>query len=188
MNKQKSEDRLMLFLDKSKIKLPLFQVLMGNFNLIKKIILRNGDVIDFEDVSGKLMYISTNIKKYDDLIISYKIEGKSTEFFKIEKDNLLETEKTLFNDLLNLLEKNLLKAKEIIFYNTTDLTKVGKNDIHILISDKTLHSLETPSLYSETYSIKHFYINGEKIEENEWKQHPLVRQHRIKSILKNKKH
>lgn len=186
MNKQKAEDRLMLFFDKSKIKLPLFQVLMGNFNLIKRIILRNGENINFEDISGKLLYISTNIKKYDDLIISYKLEGKSTELFRIEKENLLETEKNLYNNLLNLLEKHLLRAKEIIFYNTNDLTKIEGNDIHILISDKSLHSLEYPAIYSESYSIKHFYINGEKIEENNWMRHPLVRQYRIKSILKKR--
>ena len=161
--------------------------LNGNFFNIKKIILRNGDIIDLENISGRLMYITTNIKKYDDLIVSYRIEGKPTQLFQIEKNNLLETEKNLYNNILNHLEKHLLRAKEIIFYNTNDLTKIEGNDIHILISDKSLHSLEYPAIYSETYSVKYFFINGEQIEESEWNRHPIVRTYRIKSILKNKK-
>ena len=76
-----------------------------------------------------------------------------------------------------------LKAKEVIFYNTKDIS-ITNNDIHVLISDKNIHSLEHPAVYSENYTLMHFYINGEKIEENEWKKHPLVRETRIKNILR----
>lgn len=177
------EDQLLLFLDKSKIKLSLFQTIMGNFDLIKTMILRNNDIIDFDDITSKLMYVTTNIKKYDDLIISYRIEGKSIELFKIEKENLLDSQKELLNDLFELLKNHLLKAKEVIFYNTKDIS-ITNNDIHVLISDKNIHSLEHPAVYSENYTLMHFYINGEKIEENEWKKHPLVRETRIKNILR----
>ena len=77
-------------------------------------------------------------------------------------------------------------AIELGRVSTNDLTNNVDNNIHILISDKTLHSLDLPAIYSESYSIKHFYINGDKIEENDWMHHPLVRQYRLKSILKNK--
>ena len=177
------EDQLLLFLDKSKIKLSLFQTIMGNFDLIKTMILRNNDIIDFDDITSKLMYVTTNIKKYDDLIISYRIEGKSIELFKIEKENLLDSQNELLNDLFELLKNHLLKAKEVIFYNTKDIS-ITNNDIHVLISDKNIHSLEHPAVYSENYTLMHFYINGEKIEENEWKKHPLVRETRIKNILR----
>ena len=180
-NRSNTEDKLLLFLDKSKIKTTLFQFLMGNFDLIREFILRNGDVINIENTTGKLMYITTNIKKYEDLIVSYKIEGKSTELFSIERENLMETEEILYNELIDYIIKYLLKAKEIIFYNN-DMTVID-NYIHILISDKEVHSITHPAVYSENYSIMRYYINGGKIDEMEWKRHPLVRTNTLKNIL-----
>jgi hypothetical protein len=60
------------------------------------------------------MYITTNIKKYEDLIVSYKIEGKSTELFSIERENLMETEEILYNELIDYIIKYLKSTKERI--------------------------------------------------------------------------
>lgn len=179
-NKRDIEDKLLIFLDKNKFKLELFQVIMNNFNNIKQIILRNGNIIDFEEITGQLMYITKNIEKYDSLIVSYRVQAKSIELFKIEKDELLNTQSNLLKNLFIKIEENLLKAKELIIFNTVEN---NTNDIHILISDKNLHSISGPAIYSDNYSIIYFYINGEVYIEDEWQKHILVRGNKIRKII-----
>ena len=184
MTKQKAQDKLLTILDKSKFKLPLFQVIMSNFDSTKKIIIRNGKIIDLENTSGQLMFVSKNIEKYESLMVSYRIEGKSIGLFRIERDELLNIQSNLFKELLKVLEENLANAKELIFFNTIEN---NTNDVHVLIKDKTLHSVSYPAIYSENYSMMRFYINGESYSEDDWKKHIYVRENKIKKIINNKK-
>jgi hypothetical protein len=139
--------------------------------------LKNNKIIDLSKISLELNYVNSHICNYKNLIDKYK-NKESTVFLESQLKETLEIKHKLLIEIINNIEKYLMSIKEIIC-----LYEIN-NDYHIIVDNHTLHNIHGATIFDDNNNIKKFYINGELIDENDWKKHTLVRKTRINKLMK----